>query len=79
MVRSYCVSCGKVVSERPCNCGKETMFCPRCGVDERQIVLVYCEKCGELIKKVCAICGETITEQPCGCMQENVPGDSEIK
>jgi hypothetical protein len=50
--------------------------CPFCGADDIWITLLYCNRCGKLIKKVCAICGETISEKPCGCTQEEMPGDS---
>ena len=109
MVRSVCTSCGKIVSEKPCNCEKQevagdspeagdgssqhppevnaenspptdpissgegaaTSSCPRCGADDIWIALIYCEKCGKLVKKVCAACGKTISEKPCKCQREN--------
>jgi hypothetical protein len=52
------------------------MSCPRCGADDRQIELVYCKKCGHMIKKVCAACGKTISEKPCKCQQENSSRDN---
>jgi len=52
------------------------MSCPHCGADHSHIKLVYCAKCGKMVRSVCTSCGKIVSERPCKCMQEEVPGDS---